>query len=199
MGKYSVNEIFYSLQGEGLLTGTAAVFVRFAGCNLRCPFCDTDFTKGEVLSGEEIVARALDACKGARCENVILTGGEPTLKVDDALVDLLHGAFRTISIETNGTRPVPKGIDIVTCSPKCDFVGEYETIKEATEVKVVYDGVHDPKIWLSRIHATRYYLQPCDTGNAERNAAIMQETVAYIKAHPEWRLSLQTQKILNIR
>lgn len=199
MKRYAVNEIFYSLQGEGLLTGTAAVFIRFAGCNLRCPFCDTDFQHRDVMTAEEIVASALRACRGAKCENVVLTGGEPTLKVDKELVDLLHGKFRCISIETNGTRPVPEGIDIVTCSPKCDFVGDYKTIEEATEVKVVYDGTSDPKIWLARIRADRYYLQPCDTGDTARNAEIIKETVAYIKAHPVWRLSLQTQKILNIR
>lgn len=196
---YSVNEIFYSLQGEGMLTGTPAVFVRFAGCNLKCPFCDTDFRNGQQMTAGEIVARAVAATGGSCCRNVILTGGEPTLQVDGELVGRLHQAFSTISMETNGTRQVPTGIDIVTVSPKNDFVGDYETVKEATEVKVVFDGENNPEKWAERIKAERYYLQPCDTGDSARNRAIIERCVEFIKRNPIWRLSLQTQKILNIR
>ena len=109
-----INEIFYSLQGEGFHTGTPAVFVRFSGCNLKCSFCDTRHEEGILMSDEEIL-RAISAFPS---NVVILTGGEPSLWIDQAFIDLLHRAGKYICIETNGTKPLPKGIDWVTCSPK---------------------------------------------------------------------------------
>lgn len=198
MREYAVNEIFYSLQGEGYYTGTAAIFIRFAACNLRCPFCDTDFSKGTRMSATEIL-RACDELTRNK-PLIVLTGGEPTLQVDAVLCDALHEAgYKTIAMETNGTNPIPVGVDFVTCSPKCDFVNDYETIKEADEVKIVYDGQHNPSKWLQYIKARYYYLQPCDTGNAEKNREIVNACINYIKFYPAWRLSLQTQKITNIR
>ena len=109
-----INEIFYSLQGEGYHTGTPAVFVRFSGCNLKCSFCDTQHEEGTLMTDDEIIAEV----SKYPAATVILTGGEPSLWIDDALVDRLHEAGKYVCIETNGTRPLPASIDWVTCSPK---------------------------------------------------------------------------------
>ena len=109
-----INEIFYSLQGEGFHTGTPAVFVRFSGCNLRCSFCDTRHEEGVMMTDEEIVEKV----SSFPARMVILTGGEPSLWIDKALISRLREAGKQICIETNGTRPLPDGIDWVTCSPK---------------------------------------------------------------------------------
>lgn len=198
MKTYSVNEIFYSLQGEGFYTGRPAVFIRFAGCNLRCSFCDTDFSQGRAMTADEI-QKVVQSLYPSSSPFIVLTGGEPTLQVDDELITALRTLSAYIAIETNGGKPIPAGVDFVTCSPKCDFVGGYQTIPRADEVKVVYDGVHLPDSWPERIRADYYYLQPCDTGDADKNAAIQQEAVAYCLIHPRWRLSLQTQKILKVK
>ena len=127
-----INEIFYSLQGEGFHTGTPAVFVRFSGCNLKCSFCDTRHEEGTLMSDEEI----LQAISAFPSNVVILTGGEPSLWIDQAFIDLLHRAGKYICIETNGTNPLPEGIDWVTCSPK----GAPLRVTHMDEVKVVYTG-----------------------------------------------------------
>ena len=142
---YRVNEIFYSLQGEGFWTGTPMVFVRFSGCNLRCPFCDTDHREGRPMRVEEIVqaVRAAGSCK-----RVCLTGGEPLLQLDRELVDALHQAGYTLHLETNGTRPVPEGVDWVTLSPKEDFVsGGKVVVEKADELKLVLAPGTDPAKW----------------------------------------------------
>lgn len=197
MKEYAVNEIFYSLQGEGFYTGTPAIFIRFAACNLRCPFCDTDFSHAKRMTAEDI----FKTCQNlARFEPlIVLTGGEPTLQVDAELLNLLHTKYPTIAMETNGSNPVPEEVDFVTCSPKCDFVGEYKVIEKASEVKVVYDGQHPVNTWLNRIQADHYYLQPCDTGDKEKNEEIIKGAVNHCLLNPVWRLSLQTQKILKVR
>lgn len=196
MAKYQINEIFYSLQGEGRWTGRPAVFVRFSGCNLACPFCDTDFHSHKTLNAEEII----DECRevGANCRTIILTGGEPTLQVDDSLIGALHKAGYWIAMETNGTHPYPKEIDWVTCSPKAAFVKEGEIkIGKADELKLVFDGTSE--IRDLGLDATYHYLQPCDTGNAERNQEILKRCIAYIKKHPQWSLSLQMHKLVGIQ
>lgn len=194
---YHVNEIFFSLQGEGRWAGRPAVFVRMAGCNLRCPFCDTEFTASTPYTAEEILAEVQHV--GGECRFVVLTGGEPSLQADEALVEALHKGGYYIAMETNGTRAYIKGIDWITCSPKNLFVeGAQPVIRKANEVKLVYDGVHTPDVY-AEIEAEYHYLQPCDTGDAERNAQIVRETVAYIKEHPVWTLSLQQHKLLEIR
>ena len=186
---YLVNEIFYSLQGEGRWSGTPMVFVRFSGCNLACPFCDTDFSAGTPMSLEEIVAEAAKA--GGDCRRVVFTGGEPTLQLDEALTGAFHGRGYLIHMETNGTRPVPAGVDWVTFSPKSDWQeGAEPAIAKADELKLVYTG-QDPARWES-FPAEHRYLQPCSGKN-------IRETMAYILAHPVWNLSLQTHKILSIR
>lgn len=191
-----VNEIFYSLQGEGANAGRAAIFIRFAGCNLKCPFCDTQHQQGKEMTAEEIVL----AIRKFPCSFIVLTGGEPTLQINQNLIDRLKVLGYEVAIETNGTRPLGvTGIDWVVVSPKADFVENAGLkIEKINEMKVVFNGKHDPQRWLL-YSADVYYLQPCDTGDAEKNEKIIQQCIEYIKKHEDWRLSLQTQKILNIR
>lgn len=185
-----VNEIFYSLQGEGEHTGKPAVFVRFAGCNLKCPFCDTDFTSYTEMTEDEIVG----AVRQYPSNIVILTGGEPTLQLTSSLLYKLCEAKRQVHIETNGTKQLPEGpINWVTCSPK------YATlhIQRIDELKVVYQG--QDMTPYDDIAAKVYSLQPCDTGDSVKNQEILQQTINYILQHPKWKLSLQTHKIINVR
>ena len=195
--KYRVNEIFLSLQGEGFWTGTPMVFLRFSGCNLACPFCDTSHSSGTEMSASETVAAVLAAA--GNCRRVCVTGGEPALQLDDELIAALHAAGFKLHLETNGTLPLPSGIDWITLSPKEDFVANAAVVlPKADELKLVYDGSAIPERWAS-FPATWHFLQPCDTSDAARNAAILSSTVEYIKSHPVWRLSLQTHKLLGIR
>jgi len=196
MAKYKVNEIFYSLQGEGRWAGRPAIFVRFSGCNLKCPFCDTDFKDFKEM-GKIDILEAIQKV-GGNCKFIVFTGGEPTLQVDKELTFLLQKRGYYLSIETNGTHKIPNGINWVTCSPKCLFVKNAQPIvKNAHEVKVVFDGKH--AIDDFGIDAEYYYVQPCDTGDKAKNADILKQTVAFVKAHPKWSLSLQQQKIINVR
>ena len=190
---YRINEIFYSLQGEGHNTGRAAVFVRFAGCNMRCPFCDTDFSKYEELSVQEIIDRiSFLLPPSSLLPIIVLTGGEPSLQVDDKLIDALHENGFYVAMETNGTHNVPETIDWLTVSPKGNTV-----IRKCNELKIVFDGRTEPVI--GNITADHYYLQPCDTGDEEQNKEIAAKCVEYIKLHPQWKLSLQTHKLINIK
>ena len=210
---YRINDIFYSLQGEGRNTGRAAVFIRFAGCNLRCPFCDTEFDSFREMSDEDIV----DAIAAYPSRFVVLTGGEPTLQVDEAFVDLLHQHGYEVAMESNGTRPAPRNLDWLTVSPKRhggEWYGKPYVSKEVwerqpDELKLVFDMESTPEgfLWahvefglsnpVYRI-PDLCYLQPCDTGNAQRNAEIVKCCVEYIKEDPRWRLSLQTHKLIGI-
>lgn len=177
-----INEIFYSLQGEGFHTGTPAVFVRFSGCNLKCIFCDTDHVPGIMMAEEEILLEILKYPAGM----VVLTGGEPGLSVDKRLVDLLHREGKYVCIETNGTQLLPSNIDWVTCSPKQNASLQ---LKKADEIKIVYEG-QDVSSY-EKFPAKHYFLQPCSGKNTA-------DVVKYILAHPVWRLSLQTHKLINI-
>lgn len=194
-----VNEIFYSLQGEGRYSGTPAVFVRLSGCNLRCPFCDTRHEDGTMMSEAEVV----EAVKRYPAMHVVITGGEPSLQLTPSLVDALHAAGRYVAVETNGTHPLPENVDWVTLSPKGAYVDGAEVVlTRADEVKVVYDGVHDPAAQIASLGSRLTglaFLQPMDTGDAGRNASIMQQTVDYCLKHPQWHFSLQIHKILNIQ
>ena len=189
---YRVNEIFYSLQGEGFWTGTPMVFVRFSGCNLKCPFCDTDHSGYRELDAEGIVLEVRKMGEG--CGRVCVTGGEPSLQLDATLVEALHTAGFQVHVETNGTRALPEEVDWVTVSPKADvqgLVGNGQVVLEkADEVKVVFQDKEVEK-W-AEFPARWHFLQPCSCGNTE-------QTVSYILAHPRWRLSLQTHKYLDIR
>lgn len=177
-----INEIFYSLQGEGFHTGTPALFIRFSGCNLKCSFCDTKHEEGEWMSDEDIVAKA----KECPAKMVVLTGGEPSLWIDEAFVEKLHQAGKYVCIETNGTHPIPDSVDWITCSPK----GSPVVLTRIDEVKVVYTGDEDVEPYLT-LPAQVHFLQPCSCKNT-------QEVVAYIQEHPQWRLSLQTHKWIGI-
>ena len=204
--QYRINEIFYSLQGEGYWTGTPMVFVRFSACNLQCPFCDTEHRPYREMTAEEIVQEVLRLDGDAHCARVCLTGGEPLLQVDEELLQVLHPAGYCIHVETNGTRLAPEGIDWVTLSPKEDVPGlkgdGKVALEKADEVKLVFDGTMDGDrldFWAG-FPAAWHFLQPCDTGDLVRNRAVLAGTIDYVKAHgAKWRLSLQTHKLLGIR
>lgn len=191
-----VNEIFYSLQGEGHYTGTPTVFVRFSGCNLRCWFCDTDFLSGQEMTEDEILAEVLRY----PTHYVVITGGEPTLQLTASLVNALHAHGRYVMMETNGTHPLPDDcpVDWITCSPKL-VNGAVAPIRltRIDELKVVFEQQN--MSLYEGISATEYRLQPCDTGNVDRNREIIKLTLDFILQHPQWKLSLQTHKILNVR
>jgi len=194
-----INNIFYSLQGEGRNTGRAAVFIRFAGCNLRCSFCDTEFESYREMTEEDI----LTVIRDYPSHFVVLTGGEPTLQVDETFVDFLHQHGYEVAMESNGTRPAPSNLDWLTVSPKVSRDGRYEVRGERLpdEIKIVFDENTNPEAILSPLtthHSPLLYLQPCDTGDPVRNKGITQACVEYIKAHPQWRLSLQTHKLIDI-
>lgn len=189
--KYRVNEIFYSLQGEGAFAGTPAVFLRLSGCNLKCGFCDTDHSVGRSMTLDEILAEV--NCFPSR--HIIITGGEPSLQLDSAMVDALHAVGFTVHVETNGTRLLPPGIDWITCSPKDAAVSDPEearvVLDRIDELKIVYTG-QDVESQADRLpEAARYYLQPCSGQNIE-------EVTDYVLGHPRWSLSLQIHKIINI-
>ena len=135
MKTYRVNDIFYSLQGEGHNTGRAAVFVRFSGCNLKCAFCDTDFASFEPLTGHDIVERI----RHHEARLVVLTGGEPTLQVDEQLIDALHEAGFEVAMESNGTLPPPSNLDWLTVSPKTK-----PRVQRCNELKVLFDEAETP-------------------------------------------------------
>lgn len=192
-----VNEIFYSLQGEGYNTGKAAVFVRLSGCNLKCPFCDTDFSKYTEMTEEQIVD---NVCKlSIDCHFVVITGGEPTLQDTTLLIDMLHQNGYKVAMESNGTRKAPYNVDWLTISPKKSFLknGGDVVVKKCNELKLVFNGENEPQDF--GIKADHYYLQPCDVKEPKRNSEIINKVVEYIKTNPIWKLSLQTQKILNVR
>ncbi len=219
---YKVNEIFFTLQGEGAHSGIPAVFVRFSGCNLRCPWCDTEFSDYTEMTAEQIVAqmKELYDLPNERRKMCVLTGGEPSLQVDKPLIDTLHAAGFYICIETNGTRPLPDGIDWITCSPKMiasphplpKGKGEKPSplaLQKVNEVKVVFTGTYDPEIWRSLLEAEHWMLQPLrytgdwlienvDAWEDDRNDNL-DDTVRYILAHPFWRLSVQLHKIAGLR
>lgn len=184
---YRVNEIFYSLQGEGYHTGYPAVFVRFSGCNLRCPFCDTDFSTYSEMTAEEI-SSAVQHLSADSHVLIILTGGEPSLQADELLLSTLHSTGKRICMETNGTHPIASGIDWITCSPK---EGSRVVIAFADELKIVYQH-QDVEQWAERIPSTHLYLQPCSCQNTA-------DVIDYILRHPHWHLSLQTHKYIDIR
>lgn len=192
-----INEIFYSIQGEGYYTGVAAVFVRFSGCNLQCPFCDTQFRNFTEMTEDEIINKI----KKYPAYLVVFTGGEPTLQLTMSLVDKVHNIGKMAAIETNGTHTVPANVDWVTCSPKFQYVKNGDLVlKEANEYKFVIDeNVDFEQIKSLDIKSNYFFIQPCDTGNFTVNTEIMKRCIDIIKENPKYRLSLQTQKIINVR
>lgn len=193
MKKYKVNEIFYSIQGEGAMTGRAAIFIRLSGCNLNCPFCDTQHQEGQFYTADKI----LQQIKDYPANFVVITGGEPSLQIDEALIDKLHEGY-VVAVETNGTKELPHNVDWITLSPKDMFCPNAEPVLTAAdEIKVVYDG--EQFRTYDNITANHRYIQPCDTGDALRNSSIIVKTIEYVKNNPQWKISLQTQKILKVR
>jgi organic radical activating enzyme len=195
---YKINEIFHSLQGEGYNTGTASVFIRLSGCNLHCAFCDTRHEEGTMMSLPEIVEQVM---RYPNAPLIVLTGGEPSLWIDeDFVAGLKMMTGKRIAIETNGTRPLPHGIDWVTLSPKTGLgeSGDLPVVlTRCDELKVVYLG--QDLTQYDNITATYRYLQPCWVKDEEQCRRNMLDTVQAVLQHPEWRLSLQTHRILGIR
>lgn len=196
-----INEIFYSLQGEGHHTGYPSVFIRFSGCNLSCPFCDTHHKEGIYMSDDDIIR----AVKLYRADWIILTGGEPALWIDDDFVRSLKRATgKKVAIETNGTRPVPESIDWVCVSPKTGIAGEEGDdtlrVQRADEIKVVDLGQPlDPYFDLPcRGSKTLMYLQPCYVSNKEECEANRLRTVRRVLDDPRWTLSVQLHRFLGI-
>ena len=209
---YSVKEMFYTLQGEGANAGQPAVFCRFAGCNLWsgreedrssaiCQFCDTDFVGtdgthgGKFDSGTALAAAIASFWPTSDTAHrfVVLTGGEPLLQVDQALVDALHALHFTIAVETNGTVAPPQGIDWLCMSPKA---GSQRVIAQGQELKLVFPQVGAEPALYESLDFENFYLQPMDGPQAAANTAA---AVAYCQAHPRWRLSVQTHKLIGIR
>ncbi len=210
-----VNEIFYSLQGEGVYTGTAAVFLRLSGCNMKCWFCDTKgHEQGTEMTEEEIAERVSQYPS----RHIVITGGEPTMQLNARLTRLLHEKGFFIQIETNGALPLKDGteVDWITCSPK----GNEIKIQRIDELKLLFIKEYLEKY--KEVKASQRCLQPLDEGGQEvqtlasqagssprlRRAELgtsrfassrgVQEVISYIKEHPQWRLSLQTHKLINI-
>ena len=208
---YSVKEIFKTLQGEGAQAGRAAVFCRFAGCNLwsgreedrlkaACTFCDTDFvgvdgTGGGRFANAEMLAQAIAEEWGGYRENryVVLTGGEPLLQVDAPLVEALHRHGFEIGVETNGTQAAPDGIDWLCVSPKAnnDLV-----LRSGNELKLVFPQMDAPPERFEDLEFEHFFLQPMDCAEAEQ---FLEQTINYCIEKPRWRLSLQSHKIVGIR
>lgn len=197
--KRKINEIFYSLQGEGYHAGEAATFVRFSGCNLKCPFCDTLHESGSLMDTEEIVAQ----CVKNPARLVVLTGGEPSLWLTQELIDALHDAGKFIAVETNGTHQLPDGIDWITLSPKGGMTdgGDAYKIAYANEIKVVNVGQQlEPYFEMSQRRGdTLMYLQPCFVDDEEQYAANVRDTVAKVLGDPRWHLSAQLHRYLKIQ
>ena len=209
---YSVKEIFYTLQGEGAQAGRAAVFCRFSGCNLWtgreqdrasavCQFCDTDFvgTDGEG-GGKFATAQLLAQAVAARWPQhdssgrryVVCTGGEPLLQLDEALVDALHAKGFEIAVETNGTQLAPAGLDWICVSPKA---GAPLRLTRGNELKLVFPQSGLEPTDFEAMAFEQFFLQPMDGPLRERNTEL---AVQYCKAHPRWRVSLQTHKLIGI-
>jgi 7-carboxy-7-deazaguanine synthase len=208
---YSAKEIYYTLQGEGAQTGRAAVFLRFAGCNLwsgreedrasaTCKFCDTEFVGTDGPGGGKFAtADALANAVASKWPNgaraapyVVCTGGEPLLQIDAPLIDALHARGFAIGIETNGTLMPPSGIDWICVSPKA---GAGFVLKRGHELKLVYpqDGAEPERY--AGLDFRHFFLQPMD---GPSRAANTEAATIYCLAHPQWRLSLQTHKLIGI-
>lgn len=189
-----VNEIFYSLQGEGGRTGEASIFIRLSKCNLACSFCDTDFHSFTEMSLDEIAAKISEY----PCKWIIWTGGEPTIQLTVEIVAFFKEKGYYQAIETNGTRTLPNGLDYITCSPKI----QYETIKlripQVDELRFPI-GVGDKLPDISILpNAKNYFVSPIFDGG-EIIPENMEYCVELVKANPQWRLSLQTHKLIGIR
>jgi 7-carboxy-7-deazaguanine synthase len=215
---YSVKEIFYTLQGEGAQTGRAAVFCRFAGCNLwtgreadranaTCHFCDTDFVGtdgpggGKFDSADALAAAVANAWQapvaGGGRPMVVCTGGEPLLQLDEGLVAAFHArrfevAVEKVAVETNGTQPAPRGLDWICVSPKADAP---LVLTSGDELKLVYPQPKAMPERFTQMAFRHFFLQPMDGPERAHNTQL---AIAYCMAHPQWRLGIQTHKVVGI-
>lgn len=208
---YSVKEIFYTLQGEGAQAGRPAVFCRFAGCNLWsgreqdraqavCQFCDTDFVGTDGVNGgrfadAQALAAAIDAqwlVIDSQHKYVVFTGGEPLLQLDEPLVAAMHDVGFEVAIETNGTLPVPEGVDWVCVSPK---QGATLLLEQGSEIKVVIPQAGQDLTLFEQLNFEHYFLQPMDGPDKQRNTELAINTC---KQRPQWRLSVQMHKLLHL-
>ena len=212
---YSVKEIFYTLQGEGIHAGRPAVFCRFSGCNLWtgreedrhkavCDFCDTDFVGVGPEGGKYATADALAEAVASRWPEsagtagggkrfVVCTGGEPLLQLDEAAIDALHAHGFEVAVETNGTQRLPRGLDWVCVSPKADAA---LVVSGGDELKLVFP---QPKALPERflgLDFRHWLLQPMDGPDREQAT---RAAIAYCLSHPQWRLSVQTHKVIGVR
>ena len=222
---YTVKEIFYTLQGEGAQSGRAAVFCRFSGCNLWsgreedrsravCQFCDTDFVgtgpDGGRFSSATELAEAIDRCwvgrgndlaepgtrvsgDGGGRKYVVCTGGEPLLQVDEELIDALHERGFEVAVETNGTKRAPPSLDWICVSPKA---GAPFVQTSGNELKLVYPQDNAPPEKFSQLDFEHFFLQPMDGPATALNT---ERAIEYCLAHPRWRLSIQTHKLVGLR
>jgi 7-carboxy-7-deazaguanine synthase len=211
---YSVKEIFYTLQGEGARTGRPAVFMRFAGCNLWsgreedrekaiCTFCDTDFVGtdgsdgGKYRTADELATKIKSLWPGTGNPQIkpyiVCTGGEPLLQLDTPLIDALHDAGFEIAIETNGTMEVPQGIDWICMSPKPNTEIK---VRKGNELKFIYPQKELDPHSFSDYEFDHFYIQPMDNSNLEAN---IRQSLSFCLSNPQWKLSLQTHKMLGIR
>lgn len=213
MSMYSVKELFYTLQGEGANVGRAAVFCRFAGCNLWtgresdrphavCPFCDTDFVgvgpDGGKFAQRTVLAQAVASLWPSPTSDVsrplvVCTGGEPLLQLDEPLIDALHDQGFEVAVETNGTQRAPSGLDWVCVSPKAHAP---LVLTSGDELKLVFPQEDGEPERYEQLDFDHFFLQPMDGPNVETNTRL---AVEYCLAHPQWRLSLQTHKRLGLR
>ncbi|MGZ5935779.1 MAG: 7-carboxy-7-deazaguanine synthase [Rhizomicrobium sp.] len=206
---YSVKEMYYTLQGEGAQTGRAAVFLRFAGCNLWtglerdrekavCQFCDTDFVGtdgpggGKFASAEELAQAVAQKWPGGGRPYVVCTGGEPLLQLDEAAVAALHARGFEIGVETNGTQLPPPGIDWICVSPKA---GAELVLTHGNELKLVYPQKDAEPERYAGLAFANFFLQPMDSPQRDANTAA---AIQYCLSHPQWRLSVQTHKAIGI-
>jgi 7-carboxy-7-deazaguanine synthase len=208
---YSIKEMFYTLQGEGAQAGRPAVFCRFAGCNLWtgresdratavCQFCDTDFVGTDGEGGGKFLdagglALAIDTLwptTYTASKYVVFTGGEPLLQLDAALIDAMHARGFEVAIETNGTLPVPSGVDWICVSPK---MGSQLVVHKGSELKVVIPQLGQDLRAYEGLDFENFFVQPMDGPAAARNTQL---AIEHCKNNPKWRLSLQTHKYLNI-
>ncbi len=207
---YHVKEVYYTLQGEGARAGRAAVFLRFAGCNLWsgldrdratavCRFCDTHFVGTDGMGGgkfadaEALAEAVADKWPGQGARYVVCTGGEPLLQIDDALVAALHARGFEIGIETNGTLLPPNGIDWICVSPKANAG---LNLTQGHELKLIYPQAGAEPERYAALAFDNFFLQPMDSPERDENT---RAATQYCLAHPQWRLSLQTHKLIGIR
>ena len=210
---YHVKEIYYTLQGEGANTGSPAVFCRFTGCNLWtgeerhrskaiCQFCDTDFVGTDGPGGSKFteaaeLARAVASLWPQDCPSsrrlVVCTGGEPLLQLDESLVAALHSERFKVAVETNGTQLAPNGLDWICVSPKA---GGGLVLKQGHELKLVFPQEGATPETYEALEFEHFFLQPMDGPERERNTTL---AIEYCLRHPQWRLSIQTHKLIGVR